>query len=414
MDIRPQIHRLDAGHNALGNDGAVALFGGLTTQRMRYRRAEKGEPAWGMREVHMPQNNVGDEGLANAVQYASEDEELKSLGMQANGITVSCGLSALIQKLNKSHLTELRLSNNRLSPAAVEQLFTSLEAPHLRALHLSQCRLPAEVAPAIADYIASPRSYGLERLQLNANSLGSKGVSAIVDALQSSNFTLLHLGLAANSARARSSGSDDDWDSEEEWSSASDADSDAAACSQQTERRLPALLERNRILNRRVKDAATRALAPMRIILHALPPPEQGDVNEQDQLEKLSPEAATGENDANPVAPAQASSEPAPLESFPLLRLPQELQLVVARHCSGDAEALSEAQWTRIITYAGERASLKRMAERSRLALVDAATGPSRAARHERKAKMLEVLEEWRTRHRCDQWESNPMPANLW
>lgn len=298
----------------------------------------------------------------------------------------------------------------------MEQLFTNLDAPRLRALHLSSCRLPAEVAPAIADYVASPRSYGLEILELNGNSLGAKGVSAIVDALQSSNFTLLRLGLHANNARrARSTGSDDDWDSEEEWSSASDADSDAAACRQQTERRLPALLERNRLLNRRVKDAAARALAPMRIILHAQAPPEQGDVDDQQaQLESLSIGTAA-KNDAKPEAPATLRSEaPAPLGSFPLLRLPRELQLVVARHCSGDAEALSEAQWSRITTYAGERASLARMAERSRLALFASATGPTRAARLERKTKMLEVLDEWRSRYRCDQWEINPKPTSLW
>lgn len=88
MEISPQMHRLDAGHNALGNDGAVALFRGLATQRMRFS-AGKGAQAWGMREVRMGQNNVGDEGLANAVWYASEDQELKSLWMPANSITVS-------------------------------------------------------------------------------------------------------------------------------------------------------------------------------------------------------------------------------------------------------------------------------------------------------------------------------------
>ncbi|KAL1408987.1 hypothetical protein Q8F55_005806 [Vanrija albida] len=425
MEISSRKHRLDAGHNALGNDGAVALFQGLATQRMRFI-AGQGAQSWGMHEVRMGQNNVGDEGLANAVWYASEDQELKSLWMPANSITFGSDpahLSALIEQLNKSHLTELRLANNRLSPAAVEQLFKSLKAPHLRALHLSSCRLPAEVAPAIAEYVASERSYGLEILELNGNSLGAKGVAAIVDALQSSNFTLLRLGLHANNARrARSTGSDDDWESEDEWSSASDADSDAAACKQQTERRLPAL-ERNRLLNRRVKDAAARALAPMRIILHAQAAPEGTEV--ESQLENLSVEAKPKVESKSGLvddlrigvseAPAAAPSEtPVPLASFPLLRLPQELQLVVARHCSGDAEALSEAQWSRITTYAGERASLGRMAERSRLALFAAATGPGRAARLERKTKMLEVLDEWRSRYRCDQWELNPKPTGLW
>lgn len=148
MRISSDVRRLDAGHNALGRDGALALFDGLTHARRRYssverptiassrarnseratkhkieetpelnaqaeeeeryrgrsraprsaapsvpRAARKHEPRpieeWGMSEINLARNSVGNDGLLAATSYVSRDEAMRELLLPENNITVS-------------------------------------------------------------------------------------------------------------------------------------------------------------------------------------------------------------------------------------------------------------------------------------------------------------------------------------
>lgn len=164
MRISADVHRIDAGHNALGTDGAVAFFDGLSHARRRFSSVGRREPSvtivtpgrvkkdsqrgmidtesaahpaqedeeeqfrgrsraparrsnassaatsatnsaatsrvprkhearpaelWGMSEINLARNNVGNDGLLAATYYVSKDQAMRELLLQDNRITVS-------------------------------------------------------------------------------------------------------------------------------------------------------------------------------------------------------------------------------------------------------------------------------------------------------------------------------------
>lgn len=116
LQISSDIHRLDAGHNTLGTDGAIALFDGLAAARRRFSalsrsRSNSGEgeilnvsplsvtsrlpeedgttELWGMTEINLARNGVGDEGMLAASYYVSKDQCMRELLLQDNMISVS-------------------------------------------------------------------------------------------------------------------------------------------------------------------------------------------------------------------------------------------------------------------------------------------------------------------------------------
>lgn len=93
MEIRPHVHRLDASHNTLGTDGTVELFKSLDDKRRRYS-ADPSTPMWGMREINLASNSIGDDGLVAAAIYVSKDLSTRKLLMPMNLVTVGGGIRA--------------------------------------------------------------------------------------------------------------------------------------------------------------------------------------------------------------------------------------------------------------------------------------------------------------------------------
>lgn len=313
------------------------------------------------------------------------------------------------EKLNASRLAKLSLASNPLHTPAVCTLFEMLDAPHLRALHLSACQITSDLVPSLCAFLRSPRSQRLQLLELNGNMLGRAGVTAVLDAVEDANFSLSRIGLFANSVRRWAAdgeggiaggvgGAEDggvglggpegagqaDTSALDARETAGDPDpetedpNDPASMAWQIGERLPALQKRNAALWRRTRLAALRCLAPARMILHARAPSD-------------------AETAQRVLATADPASAPAPV--FRLMDLPPELRLLVARHCSGDAYALSDAQWVRIRAHAERRETLKRMRTRMRAATEDEVGYASRRAREDR------VRRAWLEEVGCDMWE---------
>ena len=103
--------------------------------------------------------------------------------------------------------------------------------------------------------------------------------------------------------------------------------------------RLPLLLERNRVLTRRVRRAAARLLAPSRIVLNARPPDDTTTARRAlEQVMDASPyRPASSAVFGGLLTPASSRSTTPSIQHFRLLDLPEELILLVVRHMSGDA-----------------------------------------------------------------------------
>lgn len=295
-------------------------------------------------------------------------------------------MDLVVRRLNASYLQKLSLTNNPLHPPAVQKLFEALNAPKLAELHLSTCDIPPACVPAICAFIRSPRSQHLGVLELNGNALGRLGITMILDAIDAGNFSISRIGLFANNATPKlgsDSGSDFDEDIWRErnqvWESDENMDpADPRSMATQIERRVPQLQKRNGELTRRVRKAAATVIAPTRIILHAREP-------------------NASEVAARVLADTEESRSSTPV--FPLLELPAEVRLHIARHCSGDAYALSDAQWARVRAHAAERGSVANLGRRMRSATGKAEPGVAQMY------KGWEVKAEWLEEMGCEWWE---------
>lgn len=257
--------------------------------------------------------------------------------------------------------------------------------------------------PAIVEYLRSPRSQKLGVLELNANALGRLGVTAILDALESANYSVYRIGLFANNAApARSSSPDgtgllSDSENEDVWrethgvweSDEAMSRDDPRSMSNQITHRVPALQSRNAELGRRVRTAASRAIGPLRMIVGARAPTD-AETAQRVLADTNSPEA---EAEAAATGGEKASG------FFPLLKLPPEVQLVVARHCSRDAYAMSDDQWARLVSHAQDPTSLAKMGVRMRKAEQTVQFGVARTYMGQ------EVREAWLGEMGCEWWE---------
>lgn len=310
-------------------------------------------------------------------------------------IQLKRNLESIINSLNSSRISTLSLTNNpHLSPSSLTRLFAALSSPHLTELHLNTCAIGPGLAPSIAAYLRSPRSRRLELLELNGNHLGLLGVREIVDAIENGNFTIKHLGLVANESlppRPHREGGDDNGADEDEESESSEPEdrrsaeeklAEERALSYEVHERLPVLLERNRVLTRRVRRAAVRCLAPARILLNAQPIVVDDLTTDRQVIEEVSSN--------------RTHLRPQP---FRLLSLSEEVLHLVIRHTSGDATALSDSQWVRLRTEAGDRESLRRAARSLENKLRRAYTI------EERQGAGRELMEEWLMKGKWDRWE---------
>ncbi|WVQ77989.1 hypothetical protein IAT38_000070 [Cryptococcus sp. DSM 104549] len=376
--ITPQIHRLNLSYNDLGPAGTLTLFKGITTLRTRYSSPEHGAGLWGLHEVTLSANLLDDTALDGVLAYAKKDVLLAKIYMQGNQVTLQESLDSIVLSLNSSHVGTLSLTNNpTLDPAGFERFLAGLNSTYLRELHLAACNLPPAAATPLADFLRSPRSRSLELLVLDGNQFGQKGVTEIVDAIEE-NYALLKVGMTANHRTRRL----DDQESAEPHEKEAVAD-ELQVLEYQVHQRLAGYMERNQLLTRRVKLAASRTIAPARVILNALPP------SDSQTARRVIDEISSGRA----------------LPPFRLLDLPEEVIHLIVRHVSGDPWALSEEQFTRLRVEASDRAALRRAcavrAERMR--------GKGRA---DEKGVMLELRQGWLKRGRWDRWEKQK-PAGL-
>jgi hypothetical protein len=289
-------------------------------------------------------------------------------------------LDSFMNSLNSSRLEMLALTENtRLVPASLARLIDSLSTPHLNELHLSICNIGPDLAEPIIRYLISGRSRNLELLGLNGNNMGHKAVQDIVDAVEGGNFTIRNLGLYANRLLRATAPTDE---GEMPFTATPPTDTEQRESTQlsyETER-IPPLLERNRDLTTRVQLAAVRCLPRARILLNAT---------------RLSA-----------VETARSAMESVSLNThtpyFRLLDLPPEVLYLIVRHTSGDASALSDAQFTRIRKDAeggeGLRRAVRMSKNKTRGWDSDADT---------RKELNAELKNDWLKSGRWNKWESD-------
>ncbi|TYJ57189.1 hypothetical protein B9479_002104 [Cryptococcus floricola] len=368
--ITRQIHRINVSRNPLGLAGITILFKGLTTLRARHSSPELGLGIWGLKEINFATTNAEDEALDCVLSYAKKDGFLRAVYMQGNEIRLEKAVESIALSINMSRLDMLSLTNNiNISTEGLTKLLRLLDSPHLRELHLAACRLPPSMAPILADFIRSPRSRNITHLLLHGNQLGGAGVTQIIDAIEESNFSLIEAGLLAN-ASPPSDAPDQAVKSKDE----------ASVLEHQVHVRLPEILKRNRLLTKRVRSAASRMIAPARIILNARP---------------LS-DAETARN----VVSAFSASNPEAYNAFRLLDLPEDVIQDVVRHTSGDPGALSQAQYTRLRLEASDKKALKTATDARNRMLRGKSVYDEKGA-----LEQEQVRAEWLKKGKWDKWE---------
>ncbi|KAL1409014.1 hypothetical protein Q8F55_005838 [Vanrija albida] len=405
---------LKAPLNALGNAGTVALVRGLEAKRLLFSN-DVPTKQWGLVEINVADNDIGDEGLLNAIKYASDDHKMRMMYVQSNKITLGGGVDEFVEHLDRSHLNVLVLANNVLLSTAAIRLFETINAPHLHNLCLASCRLVPSCVPAIAEFLLSPRAKNLRELQLQENYLGRDGMKTIIDAIDKGNFTLEKVLLYENNRDEPEEETEEGGDevpvpqaipfvaqpiqqapaaapqapaveAPANANEPTDGDVEPQAPRRRESyvlntfsehesfdpllRRLQGLLYRNNNLADRVREAAARSIVPARIIIHGRTPTPS-------EAAKMRP---------------VGSPEP-----FPLLSLPPEVQLLVARYASLDASAFSHAQWARVVNHAADRSTIADNAQ-----LIAEAQWTAKLKTRSRTGCALDV---WCTRLQCNKWE---------
>ena len=298
-------------------------------------------------------------------------------------LEVKSHLDGILNNLSSSRLSTLSLTNNPVEVEGLANFLGRLEANELTELHLSTCKLPPKAADCIAKFIAGSHSRNLVYLELNGNHLGAESVRTIVDAIESSNYGLIQVGLLANEEYPRTTGEDDETrvQPREDY----DPVHEAKQLHHLVHERLPELMFRNQFLTRRIRRAALRTLVPARILLNAQP------LSDEDTAKHVMAEVA---------AVSAHSTTPTP-STFRILDLPPEILHLVIRHCSQDPYALSERQFVQLRTHAEGKENLGRIVKRRKERMVGIFSD------EEEKEKEREMRDDWLRSGRWDKWEQN-------
>lgn len=215
-------------------------------------------------------------------------------------------------------------------------------------------------------------------LELNGNQLGLEGVQAIVDAIETSNYSLKQIGLLSNHCMIPGTTDDEDALSPPEPNPEEDR-----LLSYQVHQRLPCFLERNRFLTRRIRTAALKTIGPARVLLTA--------------------RRLTVEETARNVIDTIGSRST--VRPFPLIDLPVEVVYHIARHCSGDPYAFSESQYARMIKEAEDKNGPKQLWE-TKERLQHLSGPPERFTQIAR-----DVRDDWLRKGGWDKWDPGRITA---
>ncbi|KAL5480887.1 hypothetical protein ACEPAI_9828 [Sanghuangporus weigelae] len=343
IKVRKAVTKLILGHNALGDDGAQALFEFLCSQEgRRYRIAE----------ISLNSNGIGNAGLEAIAEYLEGNENLKELFLQNNAFQGDRDTAIKLSRaINSSRLELLSIaSNQHLSDTFFVPFLSHLDSSSLRELQITAIGLTRCSSPMLSEFFASPRSRAIETLKCNANTLGARTVRNLVAQLRTTNFTLQKLEVYANAA-PRSSDEDDREEGAEEAQeeSVEEARAKWTAC----EKYLKSMLVRNELLRSRVHGEALELLTYARALLFYSATRQAQSVNE----EKAHIPVSSGQQDlldAQQCAPSHSQNPNT--NTFPFRSLPIELQQYILALL---APSLSASQCTRIFAFAADPSTLQ-------------------------------------------------------
>ncbi|KAH7929935.1 RNI-like protein [Leucogyrophana mollusca] len=181
---RDVVHRLDIGNSHLGDEGCVQLFNYLSSKAGQECRDN-------VTELYLTKNDIGAKGLLAVAKFLHGNEVIRELCLSGNPLTTDRDIiTKFAAALNTSRLCTLQLIHSgTLSDSFICAFLPMLTTPYLRHLDLSAIGMTRAAVPAIVDYVSSPRCR-LERLQCNANSLTLPGARSIIDAIDTSNYSL--------------------------------------------------------------------------------------------------------------------------------------------------------------------------------------------------------------------------------
>jgi len=101
--------------------------------------------------------------------------------------------------LNQSNIRTIDFTGNtQLGDTFLASFLINLRAPHLRELGLSVLGLTSAARQPLGAYLAAGASRALKILRLNGNALDLAFVDDLLDALQHTNFSLVHVEVFAN------------------------------------------------------------------------------------------------------------------------------------------------------------------------------------------------------------------------
>ncbi|KAF9459681.1 hypothetical protein BDZ94DRAFT_1171238 [Collybia nuda] len=256
ITARRNVTSLILGHNSLGDDGCIVLFAFLQSAVGR---------KYHIAEIGINSNGIGDRGLLAISEYLVNNNSLRELFLQNNNFAGKPDtLATFIDAVNSSRLQSLSLANNlNLSDNFVKILLPGLTSPHLRELYLSALGLSPISIPYITAYLSTPsRCSNLHTFKCNANTLGARGVNAIIEAIENRNYMLQTVELYSNQLSSLDLASLSETDNEER-------DPNAWRSSDLHLRRV---LDRNKYLKRETEEGALRLLKYARPLLLRCPP----------------------------------------------------------------------------------------------------------------------------------------------
>ena len=143
-------------------------------------------------DLNLSGNFIGDTG-ASAVSSLLASNSLKRLNLRSNRSISDIGVKRLCDALvSNTSLVVLDLGNNQIGSRGLQNLCSVLETDGpLKSLSLERCNLRSDCMPRLGDALAGNTS--LIHLAMSRNSIGDRGVFALVPGLSESGVRSLEL-----------------------------------------------------------------------------------------------------------------------------------------------------------------------------------------------------------------------------
>ena len=185
-----RVKTLFLSNNSIGGDGVKYLASALK-QECR------------LIDLNLSGNSVGDAG-AIALAGVLAANTLRRLNLHSNRSISDIGVKRLCSGLvSNTSLVVLNLGNNQIGSRGLHHLCDVLEANgSLKSLDLERCNLRSDSMPRLGDALAANGT--LIHLALNRNSIGDRGVFALVQGLSESgvrSFEVSHNGVGNEGAK---------------------------------------------------------------------------------------------------------------------------------------------------------------------------------------------------------------------